>query len=98
MNDRPMIGVLTQPIPDLEGVDDFSSYMEKGYVTYLEAAGARVVPIIYQGDMENELAKIQHLNGIFYAGGDASGIEYWSFAKRIHEEVKKQNDSGQFYP
>lgn len=44
------------------------------------------------------MEKLPHLNGIFYAGGDASGDEYWNFAKQIYDYVKAQNLNGTFYP
>ena len=64
----------------------------------MESAGARVVPLIFGGDLETELAKIPHLNGVFYAGGEANGIDYWDFARSIYLKVKEENDKGTFYP
>lgn len=54
-NDRPMIGVLTQPLPDeLKKDPRFagkSSYIMASYINHLESAGARTVPLIYDGDL-----------------------------------------------
>ncbi len=74
-NDRPVIGVFTQPLsvsmsedPDYDGV---KSYMMDNYVQFLESAGARVVPIIYGNPIEGEMAKLDHVNGLLFPGGDA---------------------------
>ncbi|KAF4524040.1 hypothetical protein B566_EDAN016023 [Ephemera danica] len=49
VNDRPIIGVLTQELSSsLEGVygENYTSYIAASYVKFLEGAGARVVPIM----------------------------------------------------
>lgn len=54
-NDRPMIGVLTQPLPnDLKKDPRFAgktSYIMASYINHLESAGARTVPLIFDGDL-----------------------------------------------
>jgi hypothetical protein len=50
------------------------------YIDYLKSAGARTVPLIFSGDLETELAKIDHLNGVFFCGGSA-GKDYQAFAE-----------------
>ncbi|KAF4524039.1 hypothetical protein B566_EDAN016021 [Ephemera danica] len=50
VNDRPIIGVLTQELSSsLEGVygENYTSYIAASYVKFLEGAGARVVPIMH---------------------------------------------------
>ena len=43
------------------------------YINFLESSGARTVPLIYDNpNVTQELEKIDHLNGIFYCGGDGS--------------------------
>jgi len=66
-------------------------------VSQLESSGARVVPLIYHGDMETELAKLPHLNGVLFAGG-AGGGGYLNFGKKIFDWAKEQNDQGNFFP
>ena len=58
------------------------------YVKFVESAGARAVPIIYHGDTETELKKIEKLNGILYCGGSASGKDYVAFGRKVFEKVK----------
>ena len=67
------------------------------YINYLESAGARTVPLIFDGDVDKELAKIDHLNGVFYCGGSGAG-DYDVFGKKVFEKVKKMNDDGNFMP
>lgn len=56
VNNRPIIGVLSQPLlkhdrenPEFKG---YASYIMKNYITFLESAGARVVPLIWDGDIQ----------------------------------------------
>lgn len=46
LNDRPVIGILTQPSRTCEKIGKGNSYIAASYVKYLESAGARVVPIL----------------------------------------------------
>ncbi|CDW89850.1 peptidase c26 family protein [Stylonychia lemnae] len=105
VNNFPVIGVLTQPLNDEQLTDPdnryekYSSYMRKSYVDYLEASGARVVPLIYgSGNDDAELAKIDKLQGVFYCGGTAGQQTYKDFGKRIFDKVRDLNDKGVFLP
>jgi hypothetical protein len=56
MTDEPIIGILVQPFNTREEPSKFSSrslentYIKTSDVSFLEAAGARVVPINYRLD------------------------------------------------
>eukprot|EP00347_Sterkiella_histriomuscorum_P001892 403370267 len=101
LNNRPLIGVLTQPLSDSQKADPAyagkSSYIMASYIHYLESAGARTVPLIYDGDLDTELAKIDKLNGVFYCGGGAEG-DYDVFGKKVFLKVKQMNDDGNHMP
>ena len=90
-NDRPMIGVLTHPIPEsLKNDSRFegkTSYIMASYINHLESAGARTVPLIFDGDLKQELAKLDHLNGVLYCGGGADG-PYDIFGKAVFDKAK----------
>lgn len=82
-----MIGILSQPIPQ-ELLDAYNltnipyhSFIMDSYVKFVQSAGARAVPIIYHGDMDKELEKLEHLNGVLYCGGSATGKEYIEFGR-----------------
>ena len=67
------------------------------YISALESAGARTVPIIFGGDLETELAKIDKLNGVFFCGGSGTP-EYDIFGRKVFEKAKELNDNGQYLP
>ena len=64
------------------------------YVKFMEAAGARVVPLIH-GQDEESLLKVRKLNGVLYPGG---GGDYIEFGRKIFNEMISINDNGGFYP
>jgi len=72
-----------------------TSYIMSDYVKYIEAQGARVVPILYDESDETTLDKINHLDGVFLPGG---GGNYYDKGEYILKEVIKKNDAGHFYP
>jgi gamma-glutamyl hydrolase len=96
-----MIGVLTQPLTDAFLKDPRfkgkSSYIMTSYIDSLESAGARTVPLIFDGNLQEQLAKIDHLNGVFYCGGGAGGA-YDTFGKHVYDKVKQLNDQGKYLP
>ncbi len=96
-----MIGVLTQPLTESQKKDPRfagkTSYIMASYINHLESAGARTVPLIFDGDLQTELAKLDHLNGVLYCGGGAEG-PYTDFGKAIFDKVKRLNDEGQYFP
>lgn len=67
----------------------------KAYVTYLEAAGARVVPLILGEPEEVTMEKLSKLNGVFLPGGGGS---YTDFGRVIMERIVQYNDDGVYYP
>jgi gamma-glutamyl hydrolase len=67
------------------------------YIQFLESAGAKTVPLIFDGDLGDELAKIDHLNGVFYCGGEADK-DYETFGKAVFAKVKAMNDDGIHMP
>lgn len=75
-----MIGILTQPLDDnirkndVEGFKPYNSYIMAAYVKYIEASGARVVPIINEETNSTTLQKLEHLDGVLYPGG--GGLDY----------------------
>ena len=73
LNARPIIGILAQELPNsLQESYNETSYIGAAYVKYIEAAGARVVPIlINQGDEYYELM-FNSTNGLLIPGGAVS--------------------------
>lgn len=79
-----MIGVLTQPLTDEmkalnpEALKDKTSFIQWSYISILESAGARTVPVIYDGGDCEISTKLPYLNGVFFCGGDGSD-DYFAF-------------------
>ena len=71
---RPLIGILSQP-KYWKGMEEAAGgYIAASYVKYVEAAGARAVPIRFDAAVNNEtgLARLlASLNGVMLPGGDS---------------------------
>jgi len=95
----PVIGIISQTL-EKEMVNDtrfegWNSYIMKSYVDWVEAAGARVVPLIVGESEEDTLEKLKKLNGVIFPGGDGDYLEYGRY---IFNTLKAMNDNGTFYP
>lgn len=79
-NNRPMIGIMTEPIHTNETLsskpmpipDGATEYIAASYVKWVESGGARVVPIRYTWPKEKLLKIFRQLNGLLLPGGGAS--------------------------
>lgn len=100
LNYRPVIGVLAQENFPGDRFAQGTSYIAASYVKYIEAAGARVVPIRINRT-EEEYAKIfNSINGLLLPGGDVN-IETSQFtetAKVFYNLALKANDAGDYFP
>jgi gamma-glutamyl hydrolase len=70
-NNRPVIGVLAQPLSENQVSEDRNSYIAASYVKFIEGAGARVVPIPYDLPKQQLYNLFQQLNGLLFPGGGA---------------------------
>jgi len=98
LNDDPVIGIVAQPLSDyMKGskFENYTYYIDAAYVKWVEASGARVVPLIESEGEEVMLQKLSKLNGVLFPGG---GSNYRVFAGQIYEKVVEFNDEGQVYP
>lgn len=68
LNLRPIIGILTNPNqnPDFPAP---TSYASAGYVKWLEAAGARVVPLAWDLPLPVLAKQLEYINGALFMGG-----------------------------
>lgn len=65
-NPQPLIGILSQPLyHSLPNV----SFIAASYVQFVEAAGARAVPIIYNQPVNEILEVFSQVSGIILPGG-----------------------------
>ncbi|XP_003739520.1 gamma-glutamyl hydrolase-like [Galendromus occidentalis] len=94
-NDWPVIGVLIQEFgpPNI-------SYIPSSYVKFVEAAGARVVPIHINRDGAYYQKILPQLNGVLFPGGSV-GIENSGYAiagRVIFEYALRANQRGEYFP
>lgn len=105
LNNRPIIGVLSQGIPHnldpiLPQSHNFSSYIAASYVKYLEMAGARVVPVIVGKEKAYYEGLFSSLNGLLLPGGDTDLLtsNYARTAHYMFDLAKKANLEGDVFP
>lgn len=64
---------------------------------FMEAAGARVIPILDTETDEETLNKMGHIDGVLFPGGEGDDM-YKAKSKYIWDQAIKLNDNGQFFP
>ncbi|XP_004489007.1 gamma-glutamyl hydrolase 2-like [Cicer arietinum] len=98
---RPVIGILSHPGDGASGrlnnATDIS-YIAASYVKFVEAAGARVVPLIFTEPTEKLLKKLELVNGVLFTGGWAKDGLYFETVKRIFKKALEKNDAGDHFP
>jgi len=102
LNERPIVGVLTQPLGTENSTSKGSrSYIAASYIKWVEMAGARAVPIHFDAPWEQTEHLLSQLNGVLYCGGGAdlgNTSSYGTAGRRIFEHAKSANDRGEFFP
>ncbi|KAF2070281.1 hypothetical protein CYY_008400 [Polysphondylium violaceum] len=96
-NNRPIIGILSQPSYSSQG----SQYIAASYVKYIESAGARVVPILYDISPQNLKTLFTSINGILLPGGGVdfdSQPVYMQTLQNIWTLVLSANQNGDYFP
>uniref|UniRef100_A0A665T8A1 folate gamma-glutamyl hydrolase n=1 Tax=Echeneis naucrates TaxID=173247 RepID=A0A665T8A1_ECHNA len=94
------VGILAQENLPRDPLARGTSYISASYVKYLEAAGARVMPIRINRT-EEEYSQIFHsINGLLLPGGDVDLLksEFSRAAKIFYNLALKANDAGDFFP
>ena len=100
--DRPIVGIVAQSIPRpwKQYVGAGSSYIVASYVKFLEASGARVVPI--RTDLSEEKIKklFQSINGAIFPGGSVGLFKsgYANTSRIIFDLAMKTFDNGGYFP
>jgi gamma-glutamyl hydrolase len=100
MNDRPVIGILSQPVEPI--VERFgTSYIAASYVKYLESGGARVVPIPFTLPYQAMEQLLAQLNGVLLPGGGSDmsvPSPYRTAVETVWAYVTKANAAGDYFP
>ena len=90
-NDVPVIGILSVPcLPQIAAHDcpswtgvNAKSYIAASYVKFLEAGGAKVVPILSTNSLEDVSKLVLQLNGVLFTGG----TEYFNSTSIYYNQV-----------
>jgi len=102
--DRPIIGVLTQPMPPPPlGQRDAGSRdaIVASYVKFVESAGGRVVPIHYVAPNDELTSLFNQINGLLLPGGGADIVTDSKFTRASNlllDLAIKANDGGDAFP
>ncbi|KAF7694887.1 gamma-glutamyl hydrolase [Silurus meridionalis] len=100
LNDRPVIGILTQEVSDPNLQPYGGTYIPSSYVNYVESGGARVIPIRLNQTREEHEKIFRSINGILFIGG-AVDLETSDFARTAGLYFRlaiKANDEGEPFP
>ncbi|XP_054915372.1 gamma-glutamyl hydrolase [Poeciliopsis prolifica] len=97
-NDKPIIGVLAQEV--FSPNPNQTAYIAASYVKFLEAAGARVVPVMINKTPEEYKTLFSSINGILYPGGGVSitSSGYQKAAKIFYDLAIEANKRGDYFP
>ncbi|KAF7851317.1 hypothetical protein BT93_L4097 [Corymbia citriodora subsp. variegata] len=101
LNFRPVIGILSHPGDGASGrLNNASnaSYIAASYVKFVESAGARVIPLIYNEPREVLFEKLNMVNGVLFTGGWAKTGLYYETVEAIFKKVLAKNDAGDHFP
>ncbi|XP_028763816.1 gamma-glutamyl hydrolase 2 isoform X2 [Neltuma alba] len=98
---RPVIGIVTHPGDGASGRlsnATTASSIAASYVRFVESAGARVIPLIYNEPSETLLKKLELVNGVLFTGGWAKTGLYFETVEKIFKKVLEKNDGGNHFP
>lgn len=111
VNDRPIIGVLTQPLnielltedAGIGSAYDNRTYIAASYVKFAESAGARVVPLHFDSSNEELTNLFYSINGIIFPGGGADirkhpGNRFREAAELLYNLAINASDKGDPFP
>ncbi|CAL1686453.1 unnamed protein product [Lasius platythorax] len=104
LNDRPIIGILTQEIDynlDKKYPNQYHSYIAASYVKFVEGAGARPVPIWIGGNDSYYEDILNKVNGVLWPGGATYFFQKQGYADAgaaIYRIAKKINERGEYFP
>lgn len=97
-NDRPLIGVISQPgEPAPKGF----SYIAASYIKFVEAGGARAVPIPYDLPLAELKRRFRALNGVVIPGGSQvlkPGHKFYDTAGVLLDWAMEAQDQGTHWP
>jgi gamma-glutamyl hydrolase len=96
-NQKPLIGILTQPCHYCPG----KSYVAAGYVKLIEMAGGRAVPVRFYASEEELYRLFKSINGLIFPGGLTwlwLDSPYVLAARKLWNWAREENDKGNPFP
>ncbi|GJN14936.1 hypothetical protein PR202_gb01814 [Eleusine coracana subsp. coracana] len=87
--DLPVIGIVSHPGDGAGGRisnGTATSYIAASYVKFVEAAGARVIPLVYNEPEERILEKLSLVNGVLFTGGSEKHGPYFETIKKVFQD------------
>ncbi|KAF1389323.1 hypothetical protein PFLUV_G00072240 [Perca fluviatilis] len=100
VNDRPVIGILTQIVTD-DVLKPFGrTFIPSSYVKFIESGGSRVMPIRLTLNTAEYKKIFEKINGLLFIGGavDLETSDFARVAKIFYSLALKANDEGDFFP
>lgn len=105
-NDRPIIGVLSQELDDwlasrLPPNHNYTAYIASSYIKWVEAGGARAVPVIIGKSREYYEQLFAGLNGLLLPGGSAPLVGTGGYAEvgqLFFDLAKESTEAGDPFP
>ncbi|XP_072255011.1 gamma-glutamyl hydrolase-like [Pyxicephalus adspersus] len=100
INDRPIIGIITQEVSDEVFFQYGKTYIADSYVKYLESAGCRVVPIRLNLSEDEYLYLFHSINGVLLPGGavDLLNSSFSRTAALFYKLSIEAASSGIYFP
>jgi len=98
-NLKPIIGIIAQPT-DSDDMKYGKSYIAASYVKFIESAGGRVVPIVYDTPEPELKTLFNQINGVLIPGGDAdiAGTTLYQTTRYLYNLALQANDNGDYFP
>ncbi|XP_028433249.1 gamma-glutamyl hydrolase isoform X2 [Perca flavescens] len=100
VNDRPVIGILTQIVTD-DVLKPFGrTFIPSSYVKFIESGGGRVMPIRLTLNTAEYKKIFENINGLLFIGGaaDLETSDFARVAKIFYSLALKANNEGDFFP
>ena len=100
LNDRPIIAILAQDVWNNDVSKPRRSYIAASYVKFIEASGARVVPIPSHLSQDKVEEIFNGVNGVLFPGGginwNTSG--YFKHAQYFFKRGMEEYENGDYFP
>ncbi|XP_037337855.2 gamma-glutamyl hydrolase [Pungitius pungitius] len=100
VNDRPVIGILTQIVSDEKMKPFGRTYIPSSYVKFTESGGSRVMPIRLTLKTTEYEKIFSNINGLLLIGGaaDLETSDLARVAKIFYRLALMANDDGDYFP